>query len=370
MGKKKREAQRKDLKKLSEATVGPKVTVVAIADISALAPSTFAQQRKVAEEVRLVRSALLYAGNVELISPAVARLERLTKLACSIPEGLVEILEMHHRDPNPEALELDPQRLRETLQMAKEMLTFRKTHTRAQIRQSPELQQAKKVYDQVLGLSYDSLASGVRRQYDEYWRVYGGKDLEEAISRGVLTCHNDVFFRDEMASDLDLERISTYVDGLLRDPSAHLLFDDLIRRLGQERVEKNRVTPSTQTMKNSARAGAGTRFVEHLPVFPDASMEDILKARLELAELRGRYYRGIRSVQEKIASSPLDADFLPEVDQYWRDCIHPIAAEMAAAASQTVKSAEVVYLPFDKTSSMTVSGTGTSPMVRLAHATS
>ena len=35
-----------------------------------------------------------------------------------------------------------------------------------------------------------------------------------------------------------------------------------------------------------------------------------------------------------------------------------------------VKSAEVVYLPFDKTSSMTVSGTGTSPMVRLAHATS
>ena len=35
-----------------------------------------------------------------------------------------------------------------------------------------------------------------------------------------------------------------------------------------------------------------------------------------------------------------------------------------------VKSAEVVYLPFDKTSSMTVSGTGTGPKVRLAHATS
>ena len=28
------------------------------------------------------------------------------------------------------------------------------------------------------------------------------------------------------------------------------------------------------------------------------------------------------------------------------------------------------FCPFDKTSSMTVSGTGTSPMVRLAHATS
>ena len=41
-----------------------------------------------------------------------------------------------------------------------------------------------------------------------------------------------------------------------------------------------------------------------------------------------------------------------------------------ALLSGTVKSAEVVYLPFDKTSSMTVSGTGTSPMVRLAHATS
>lgn len=35
-----------------------------------------------------------------------------------------------------------------------------------------------------------------------------------------------------------------------------------------------------------------------------------------------------------------------------------------------VKSWEVVFLPFDKTSSVTTSGTGTCPVLRLAHATS
>ena len=49
---------------------------------------------------------------------------------------------------------------------------------------------------------------------------------------------------------------------------------------------------------------------------------------------------------------------------------HPYRLPLARRPRTLVKSAEVVYLPFDKTSSMTVSGTGTSPMVRLAHATS
>lgn len=83
----------------------------------------------------------------------------------------------------------------------------------------------------------------------------------------------------------------------------------------------------------------GSRFIEHLPVFPDASMENILEARSELTDLRGRYFRGVRHVQDKIASSPLEADFLPEVDAYWRDEVHPTVAEMAKAAAQTKAAA-------------------------------
>ncbi|WP_141740745.1 hypothetical protein [Corynebacterium sp. HMSC05D03] len=68
-------------------------------------------------------------------------------------------------------------------------------------------------------------------------------------------------------------------------------------------------------------------------------MENILEARSELTDLRGRYFRGVRHVQDKIASSPLEADFLPEVNVYWRDEVHPTVAEMAKAAAQTKAAA-------------------------------
>lgn len=98
MVKKQSKDQRKDLKRLSSEADLPAVVVVALGDSTALDFSTLAGQRRVAEEVRLVRSALLYAGQVELVSPALLHLQKLIGLSRLGADGVIKLLEMHQRE--------------------------------------------------------------------------------------------------------------------------------------------------------------------------------------------------------------------------------------------------------------------------------
>lgn len=331
----KRKEQRQRLNDLIEGVELPTIVVVAVGDQIALDLSDENSQGRVAEEVRLVRSALLYAGHVELVSPAVLRLQKLVKLAHSGSDGLVKVLEAHQASPGQDAFGLDQEKLESTLQMAREMAAFRKRYTRAEIRRSAGLRAAKELHDQVLGPSGDSLASQMREQYDNFWRNYGGNDIEEAIEHGALTFRDAGVFRDEVAADLDTDRLSELLTELLEDPGSHLLLDDHIRQLASNLADSGAIMLNDYAISNSRRAGVGSRLLEHLPVFPNASMASVLEARSELADLRVRYFRGIKGVREKIQASPLDTNFLPEIDEYWRDEVHPVVSEMAKVASQT-----------------------------------
>ena len=339
MAKKKSKDQRKDLKRLSSEADLPTIVVVALGDATALDFSTLAGQRRVAEEVRLVRSALLYAGQVELVSPALLHLQKLVDLSRSGTDGVIALLEMHSGEKGADLVGRSQREISEVLRVSRELAAFQKQHSRAQRRNSPELREAQKVHDQYLGSGYDSIASRMRRQYEDSWRNYGGDDIDQALDSGALTFSSSSLFLDETTSDLDSAYFTALLTRLLQNPRSHLLLDDHIRLLAEELTQNGEASPSDVALTNSARAGVGSRFIEHLPVFPDASMENILEARSELTDLRGRYFRGVRHVQDKIASSPLEADFLPGVDAYWRDEVHPTVAEMAKAAAQTKAAA-------------------------------
>ncbi|MBA4505231.1 hypothetical protein [Corynebacterium sanguinis] len=339
MAKKKSKDQRKDLKRLSSEADLPTIVVVALGDATALDFSTLAGQRRVAEEVRLVRSALLYAGQVELVSPALLHLQKLVDLSRSGTDGVIALLEMHSGEKGADLVGRSQREISEVLRVSRELAAFQKQYSRAQRRNSPELREAQKVHDQYLGSGYDSIASRMRRQYEDSWRNYGGDDIDRALDSGALTFSSSSLFLDETTSDLDSAYFTALLTRLLQNPRSHLLLDDHIRLLAEELTQNGEASPSDVALTNSARAGVGSRFIEHLPVFPDASMENILEARSELTDLRGRYFRGVRHVQDKIASSPLEADFLPEVDVYWRDEVHPTVAEMAKAAAQTKAAA-------------------------------
>lgn len=148
MAKKKSKEQRKDLKRLSNEVDLPTIVVVALGDATALDFSTLVGQRRIAEEVRLVRSALLYAGQVELVSPALLHLQKLIGLSRSGADGVIELIEMYRGEKGFDLVGRSPHEVEEVLQVTRELATFQKRHSRAQRRSSPEFLEAKKIYDQ------------------------------------------------------------------------------------------------------------------------------------------------------------------------------------------------------------------------------
>lgn len=157
--------QRKDLKRLSSEADLPTIVVVALGDATALDFSSLVGQRRVAEEVRLVRSALLYAGQVELVSPALFHLQKLIGLSNSGADGVIELLEMHQGEKGFDLVGRSQHEVEEVLRVTRELAAFQERYSRAQRRNNPDLREAQKVYDQYLGSGYDSIASSMRRTH-------------------------------------------------------------------------------------------------------------------------------------------------------------------------------------------------------------
>ncbi|OFT64461.1 hypothetical protein HMPREF3147_11025 [Corynebacterium sp. HMSC05D03] len=175
---------------------------------------------------------------------------------------------MHSGEKGADLVGRSQREISEVLRVSRELAAFQKQYSRAQRRNSPELREAQKVHDQYLGSGYDSIASRMRRQYEDSWRNYGGDDIDQALDSGALTFSSSSLFLDETTSDLDSAYFTALLTRLLQNPRSHLLLDDHIRLLAEELTQNGEASPSDVALTNSARAGVCSRFIEHLPVFP------------------------------------------------------------------------------------------------------
>lgn len=340
VAKKSRKNQQRDLRKLAKQEYGPTVVVMAIGDPQSLTGRRGPNDHQAAQDVRLVRSALLHAPRVELISPAVAYLKRHNDLATSGPQGLVQLMELYSNPRYSSGGDIDAAQAAEVAQIMREMLQFEDLYpeqsvwNRPDVKNNPVYIYKKALHDQVLGSGHDSLRSKMEHQYREMWQRYGGDQVQAAIDSGALVFRGSDFFSDNNDTELDLSKISSQLTKLLTDPNAHVLMDDHIRELaGIQSVIDHPF--SNQALKNSSRAATGSRFISHLPVFPNAAMEDILTARKDLATLRQKYFRAVGEFASNLDSSVLEKDHAAEIDAMWRDEVHPQVVELTRATAET-----------------------------------
>lgn len=340
MAKKSRKIQRRDLQKLAKQEFGPTVVVMAVGDTQSLTEQSGPKQHQAALDVRLVRSALLYAPRVELISPAVAYLKRHNDLATSGPQGLVQLMDLYADPRYSGGGDVDASQAAEIARIMREMLQFQDLYPDRSVRNRPDIKNnpiylyKKALHDQVMGPQYDSLRGNLERQYREMWQRYGGDQVEAAVDSGALVFRGNDFFSDNDDTELDLPKVGLQVKELLTDPNAHVLMDEHIRKLADIQSATDHLF-SNQALKNSSRASTGARFISHLPVFPNAAMEDILAARKDLAELRQKYFRAVGVFASNLDSSVLEKDHAAEIDAMWRDEVHPQVVELAKAVAET-----------------------------------
>lgn len=276
-------------------------------------------QPSLVNELRLLRSSLLYADHVNLVAPSAAWMRDFTpfkaihpddpweSVAAMPPETLIRLgvlddADIALRDFRRKMREIgrhpvgDPTRV-EGERLWKPTIVSMKQQA-AEVFDSKESDEL----DMAIETESISLISDGTRLEDpvENQIAWFTKRLLDALGEPGSTV-----LLDEETSDF-LRTFEQYADGL---PD---IADD-----------------------RSRRANIGTGLIERLPVFPDAPMSEILEAREELAEGRSEYREAVKALSEKLKSSALDSTLPSEVNELWHDSVRPKLRKLQKSTLKT-----------------------------------
>lgn len=317
MGKQSRRASRR---KRHEAPAGKEGMTITVG----VAPRTkLTGQPSLDNELRLLRSSLLYADHVDLIAPSAAWMQDFRPLrdidsddpwrtVASLPAetlqrfGVEEVTTREFRRAmrKLEARPVDNPERMESARQWREAI--------------PELKrQADEVFD-----GYESVEIDMALELDSVTMVSEGTRFEDAPDRQIG------WFRDRLVEALD-------------DPRAHVLLDGPTTEFLRDSDGYVESLPNVVDGR-ARRAAVGTGLVERLPTFPDAPMSQILEAREELANGRAQYRASAKNLADKLQSSALEATLPSEIEELWHDEVCPSLENLRKTASKTRVAVETV----------------------------
>ena len=324
MGKQSRRASRRNRpsRGRTRITVGPrdelKITVLT-------SPSTEVGGVSLNEDVRLVRSALLYADSVELVSPGALLLAGMAVEAQRGPGFLLDLLDgLDDGALKQLGLSDDPTQMRDLLALHKSYGAMSRAERRRRLdpAEDRQLRALMREVDSLLGPSSQDFATTVNRLWDEA----GASDLSAAAEAGLLTISSDAF-NLHTSGDAMAEYVET-IQCLLQDPKAHLMFDQQVSALVTALMRETGTGLHPLTQSHAAQAATGAGLIERLPAFPDAPMELILEARDNLAEALGPYRKAVVRLAASLATAPPDPAYEVVLSDLWRNEVQPALSDL------------------------------------------
>lgn len=269
-----------------------------------------------ANELRLLRSSLMYADQVSLVAPSAAWIGEFQPL-----RG-VDV-----DDPWSTVTALPAETLR---RLGVEDVTPR------EFRRAMRKLGARPVDDpgrMENERQWNDAIPKLKRQAEEVLGSAESVELDMALEAGSVTMvSNGTRFEDPLERQIGWFR--DRLSEALADPGSHLLLDDVTTEFIRG-SEKFAGEFSDVARARSRRVTVGTALVERLPTFPDAPMEQVLEARDELSEGRARYRRSVKSLADSLKSSALDATLASEIEELWHDEVRPSLQGLRDTASKT-----------------------------------
>jgi hypothetical protein len=259
------------------------------------------------EEVRLVKPALLYADHVTIYSPVAMLLQSAAAVALN-PDLTLDLL----RQIGPL---LDPA---VTPAFARyDELVGRKHKTPRDLQS-------------IAGFRKLLIDGGrdIAEQVDVMIDQAGGSDLIPAIESGLLTV-DPIVREDEIDQSNDDFIFDAYIARLrelLLDGHAYPLFDDQVGDLVHAAAGESAF--KIGNVSRGKQASAAARFMEELPAFPDATVQEILDIRAELRDPLVRFRAAIAEMEKLIRSAAHEPDFQGEVEMIFHERVAPALLEI------------------------------------------
>lgn len=287
----------------------------------------------VKEDVRLVRSALLYADHVELISPGALMIASLAAGAGQGPDFVFELMgNLDESVLRHLGYTGDVDQMRTVLDAMKRLNDLPRAERRRLLGPDGN-RQIRSIVAEMVG-TFLGGEQGFEAIVSSLFEQAGAPDLGIAAEAGLLTLSTDAFEFDAQTG-LQMEQYAGTLRRLLGDPHSHLMFDEQIASIATAMVRDEQVEMHPLTAEHALRTVTGTGLVERLPAFPDASMEAILDTRKELASSLVCYRTGVIGLTAKLRSGPLEPALRAEIADLWRDEVQPTLASLRQDLSAT-----------------------------------
>lgn len=277
-----------------------------------------------------MRSALLYADSVELLSPVASLIASIAMMNQAGAEGYLAMLASLDNDLLTQlGLEMDPVEFKDFHSKYQAFAGM----SRAERRRAPELEATRREVLRSFDASMGGLG-GARDQVTNLVVQSGAPELAEAVASGALTINWD-FMPADGDTDTLVDNYANHLQTLLASPDVHLLLDDSTGRMAAAMIREGMVSPPDLTMSRATRSQVGTGLVARLPAFPNASVASILEARSELSEPLARYRAGVTGVGARIRSATFEPGVDAEVTDIWRDEVQPAVRQLERDLSRT-----------------------------------
>lgn len=297
-------------------------------------PLNGGQEGSLREDVRLVRSALLYADRVRLMSP-IAVMTAGMAVAASEAGGALPI-QMLSQFTDEHLCQLGVSE--EDLAQFRGLMTQWEAMRKIPRQQRRALPAQQRDAIQHLRRSIEEpaarMAQDVASQAEDLWEKFGASDLTVAAESGLLDLPTEALPLGDDGS-LDVEKYKQSLSGLIQDPSSHLMFDHPTARIVDLMVKEEVATMNPLAESHAKKIATGTGLIERLPAFPDSNIEQVLETREDLRDSLSRYRRSTAQLSAKLASGPLDAALQVEVNELYRDEVYPSLRELRKDLSGT-----------------------------------
>ncbi|MDK9322206.1 hypothetical protein FAM23852_001702 [Propionibacterium freudenreichii] len=281
----------------------------------------------------LIKASILYADDVELLSP----MTEIINQTRSTAEGIAE-------DPGLFLQSLDdttllqlagPDILKQNnmdihlLRVALTLLHMNPEDRKEILNDSPQgneiNHQLTQIEESIHGPEMDKMLSDLHQL-----RVTSGvEELNGVISSRTVT------FNPRISSAINSnDLLDQFLDELtktLNDQYKLILLDPTASPLVTAMQNEGLITPSTRVLNNAKEATLGTGFISCLPAFTTAPMDEIMDLRSDLDEPLSQYRADVAALREEMTTSPFDADVQADILAAWRTRVEPEIQEIRSA---------------------------------------
>jgi len=280
------------------------------------------------EDIRLIKSSLLYADEVELIGMAeYAIFGYLPRCLSSdrdfeiILKNIIILLNAFESEDAKElAIKLED--IYNQLLIALPVLKKKKKRSKQEILTQFEFKKVEKESRAELKIAYDGLLCNS-----------GASKIRELVEERIISVY------DYSYTGFSLEELTggffANLLGTIKHHSSYPLFDSISANVVNSVINNKLLDFSKMDKEIIRHAGIANNILSTLPTFEDASIDEILDFKKDLAVPLNNFRNAIYDFSEKINSLPWDDDFSYECIKLYDTEVMPRINEINELSSET-----------------------------------